>query len=109
MRVPQPILRAGHINACLESLNQALVERGGEPVSDPKNSHDAAYRLDMVPMQGAMIGFSKLQMRLLWDAIENGAEAVLQAGSGWSSLQKAAFREAANRLREAGQIDRPKF
>lgn len=106
MSLPQPILRRAHINACRTVLHHDLA---GEPLVERKTGIEALDAFAACANGGAFVGFSRLQMRLLWDAIENGAEAVLQKSSGWSSMQKAAFREAANRLREAGDIDRPRF
>lgn len=56
-----------------------------------------------------MVPFTQAEIGLLWEALENGAEGVLQSFSGRSSAQKRAFCDAANRLRDAGKITLPRM
>lgn len=65
-------------------------------------------KLGALAKGSVLIPFTKAEMVLLWEAITNGAEGVLQASSGNSWSQKRVFRDAANRLAQAGNLG-PRF
>lgn len=69
----------------------------------------AADKLAAAPNHTIWLPFSRMELRMLWLAIDNGAEGVLQGSSGVRRDQKEAFRLAANRIADAGNIDGPRF
>jgi hypothetical protein len=101
------ILKHREIREACGSLGHALAgEYPGDDIDAAKRAH---AMLADVPRGGAVIAFSAMQMQMLWQALGNGAEGVLQPSSGFRADQKAAFREAANRIKQAGNIDGPEF
>lgn len=100
------IMLRPEINEALSALGATLA---GEHDGDIAAAERAQKALWDVPKGGAMVAFSAKEMELLWIAIENGAEGVLQTSSGFRSGDRKAFKAAANRIAEAGKIEGPRF
>ena len=66
-------------------------------------------KLGSLARGSVMVPFTQAEITVLWAAITNGAEGVLQPSSGHTSAQKRAFRDAANRLHSAGKLTAPHF
>jgi hypothetical protein len=71
-------------------------------------AESAFSKLCEAPEQSVWIPFSRMELGVLWDAITNGAEGVLQPSSGHRPDQRKAFRDAGNRIADAGGFG-PKF
>ena len=71
-------------------------------------SKSAASKLAEAPEQSIWLPFSRMELDVLWEAIRNGAEAILQPSSGHRPDQRKAFRDAGNRIADAGGFG-PKF
>lgn len=78
----------------------------GETVSAAESAMD---KLASVPAQNLWVPLSRLEIRLLWAALRNGAEGLLQPSAGYRSDERQAFRNAANRLADAAGLMSPRF
>jgi hypothetical protein len=104
------IMRRPEIREASGALGFILAGEPGESgVTDIVAAENAQQVLWDVPRGGVMVAFSIKELELLWIAIENGAEALLQSSSGLRVDQRNTFKTAANRLAEAGRITRPRF
>lgn len=83
-------------------------EADGVHQRDVDAANSAWSKLDEAPRQSAWLPFSKGELRVIWAALTNGAEGVLQPSSGFSAKQRDAFRAAANRIADAGGLG-PRF
>lgn len=93
--------------ACLGFVLAGLYE---ESVNGDQTAAERAHAiLSDVPHGGAMIAFSRKELAVIFVAIHNGAEGILQPSSGYRHDEKQAFRDAANRIREAGNFKLPGY
>ena len=83
-------------------------EADGVSVNQIAAAESAQAKLDSAPRRNVWLSFSQKELGVLWDAITNGAEGVLQTSAGQRPDQRAAFREAANRIADAGKFG-PRF
>ena len=108
-RSRKPILRPHEARALRTAVSFMTA---GEADGVPQHAVDAAQsalsKLCEAPEQSVWIPFSRLELDVLWGAIGNGAEGVLQPSSGYRPDQRKAFCAAANRIGDAGGFG-PKF
>jgi hypothetical protein len=83
-------------------------EADGHTQQEVEAAESAFSKLSGVPPQSVWIPFSRMELDMLWMAITNGAEGVLQPSSGVRQDQRQAFRNAANRIADAGDFG-PRF
>jgi len=83
-------------------------EADGVSEREVEASKSAASKLAEAPEQSIWLPFSRMELDVLWEAIRNGAEAILQPSSGHRPDQRKAFRDAGNRIADAGGFG-PKF
>ncbi len=105
-----PALTAREASRVMTAIGVVLAGETDESWHDDMVSlcQNAQEKLRTIPRRGVMIAFSTAELAVVWNAIMNGAEGVLQPSSGFSTTQKKAFRDAANRIADAGNF-RPKF
>jgi hypothetical protein len=84
-------------------------ESDGVPDRERKAALSGADKLAQASVRAVWISLSQEEIEVLWIALGNGAEGVLQPSSGLRPDQKKAFRRAANRIREAGGLGGPSF
>lgn len=84
-------------------------EADGVTKAEVEAAEKAAGKLGRAPKRAVWMPFSQQELDALWTVIQNGAEGLLQPSSGVSAVQKRAFRAAANRMADAGNIGGPRF
>jgi hypothetical protein len=104
-------LSAGEIDAIREAIG---FRTAGEIDGLTKRQTDAlasaqAKLLDDLPENTVLIPFTPAELGVLWNALRNGAEGVLQPTSGYSPGRKKSFRSAANRIWKAAGFSSPHF
>lgn len=108
-RSRKPILRPHEARALRTAVSfMTAGEADGVPRRTIESAETAFSKLCEAPEQSLWIPFSRMELDALWDAIGNGAEAVLQPSSSHSADQRKAFRDASNRIADAGGFG-PKF
>ena len=105
----KPILRSHEMRALRTAVGfMTAGEADGVPQREVDAAESAAGKMQQAPPQSVWIAFSRLELETLWTAITNGAEGVLQSSSGMRLNQRKAFRNAANRVADAGGFG-PRF
>ena len=101
------VLRLAEVSALRTAVGfLAAGEADGVPPSKVKLAVETAEKL---AEYGLWVGFSRLELPVLWTALENGAEGVMQPSGGFRWEQRVAFRAAANRIADAAGISGPRF
>lgn len=104
------ILRRAELNEVKGCLGFVLAGEYEESVGGDQTAAERAHSiLSSVPVGGAMVAFTHKQLALLYDAITNGAEGILQRSSGYRPDERREFKKAANRIIEAGKLNLPGF
>lgn len=103
-------LTAAEIAAIREAIGFRLAgETDGLSEAAVADLQSAHAKLGAAPPRACWLPFSLKDLGLLVDALRNGAEGVLQPSAGTRPDEKKAFREAANRILDAGKFRLPRF